>query len=137
LTPGGLAPIFDLQIPVSVASEVEPNGPHATAQIVRVTRAQFSGNWNFIFFSIGRISNTVSDVLWPRYFSENCGLSLCRGDTWYMIAHTGTKLSECRPKNPQNVKFCHVQISISPPNVGQFSPKKNKNLQRRVAYKVQ
>ena len=41
---GGLVPIFDPQIPVSVASEVEPKGPHATAEIVRVKRARFPGN---------------------------------------------------------------------------------------------
>jgi len=29
----------------------------------------------------GHISKTVSDVLWPRYFSESGGHSLCRGDT--------------------------------------------------------
>jgi len=57
-TLGGLAPIFDPQIPVSVASKVEPHGPHATAQIVRVTCTQFPENWNFkIFFDRPYLQN--------------------------------------------------------------------------------
>jgi len=87
--------------------------------------------------SRGYICKTVSDELWPRYFSESFGLNLCRRDTWKMMAHAGMKLSECRPKNLKNVKICHFQISISPPNVSRFPPSKNHNVQVHEAYKVQ
>ena len=35
LTPGGLAPKFDIRIPLSVDSKVEPHGLYIMAQIVR------------------------------------------------------------------------------------------------------
>ena len=51
--------------------------------------------------------------------------------------HAGMKLSECRPKNLKNVKIFHFQISLSPPNVSQFTPSKNYNVQFHDAYKEQ
>ena len=80
---------------------------------------------------------TVSDELWPRYFSESFSLNLCRHDMWKMMAHAGTKLGVCRPKNLKKVKFCHFQISTSPRNVGRFPLSKNQNVQIHEAYKVQ
>ena len=45
--PGGLAPKFNPRSPVSLASQVDPKGWQATAQIVRVTRARSTRNLNF------------------------------------------------------------------------------------------
>jgi len=42
------------------------------------------------------------------------------------MAHAGTKLSECRPKNLKNVKFCHVRISTFPANVDDSQQAKTK-----------
>jgi len=53
------------------------------------------------------------------------------------MAHTGTTLSECGPKNRKKVKFCHFRISISRPNVGRMSHTKNQTIQGQEAYKVQ
>jgi len=41
------------------------------------------------------------------------------------MAHQGPKLGECRPKNVKNVKFCHVRISVYPPNVDRFPQSKD------------
>ena len=45
--PGGLPPKFDPRSPVSLASQLVPKGWQATAQKVRVTRAQLRRNLNF------------------------------------------------------------------------------------------
>ena len=69
--------------PVSIVNSVGPMGAHATAQIVRVMHMQVPRNLNVLKkFSTAHISKTISDVLWPRYFSGSCVRNLCRVRAW-------------------------------------------------------